>query len=105
MIYIDTSYDSLCESTHIEAVYQVDDKDVVNKYKTFMLEKAKDLNLVVNPHWLNEMDYHNNNTHLTKQEYNRKCKEWKKVLRLWSVGKYIIEILNGVKLDYKYLSI
>lgn len=105
MIYIKTHYDSLCEDTSVVGVYQVGCKDVEEKYKSFMLEKAKDLNLVVNPHWLNAMDYTNNNPHLSKEEYEAKCKQWKKILRQWNVSKYICEVLKGVKLDYQILGI
>lgn len=101
MIYIRTKYDSLCEDTHIVAVYSVICKDVSLEYKKFMIDKAQKINLNINPHWLNAMDYENNNTHLSIDDYNIKLKQWEKILRTWNIGKFICDILKGVKLNYK----
>ena len=104
MIYIRTKYDQLCEDTSIIGVYQVYSDDVEKEYLKFMLQKATELNLVVNPHWLMVMNYELHNSHLTKTEYNKKSKEWVKIRRQWNIAKFICDLLNGHKLDYVTLS-
>ena len=101
MIYIRTRYDSLCETNDITGVYQVDCDDVKEQYNRFMIEKAIEINLNVNPYYLNSLDYSLHNSHLSKSEFNRKSKEWKKTRRIWNIDKFILEFLKGVKLEYK----
>ena len=103
MIYVRTKYDWMCEDTYVVGVYQVGCKDADEKYKAFMLQKASVLNLKINPHYLNAMDYENNNAHLTAQEYHSKSNQWEKTLRTWNIGKFICDELRGVKLDYKVI--
>lgn len=103
MIYVRTKYDWMCEDTNIIGVYQVGCNDVYEKYKSFMLDKASELNLKINPHYLNVMDYENNNTHLARSEYDYKFKQWQKILRMWNIDKYICDVLKGVKVEYKVL--
>ena len=104
MIYIRTDYDSVCETTSIVGVYDVNCEDVEEKYKLFMLDKASEINLNVNPHWLNVLDYELHNSHLSELDFNEKCKEWKKIRRQWNIAKYITEILKGYKRQYKETS-
>ena len=104
MIYIRTHYDQLCETSSIVGVYQVPCKNAEEQYKLFMIEKAKEINLEINPHWLNALDYTKFNSHLSKPEFNKKLKEWSKIRRKWNISKYICEILKGVKLDYAVFS-
>lgn len=104
MIYIRTKYDQLCEDTSIIGVYQVYSDNVEKEYLKFMLQKANELNLVVNTRWLMVMNYELHNSHLTKTEYNRKSKEWVKIRRQWNIAKFICECLNGYKLDYTVVS-
>ena len=104
MIYIRNHYDRLCEDSIIAGVYDVPCKNAEEQYKLFMLEKAKEINLEINPHWLHELDYTLHNSHLSKSDYNKKVKKWHKIRRKWNMANYMCQILKGVKLDYAVFS-
>ena len=99
MIYI--TQDFRDDYRHISNVWNVDCSDVEERYKKFMLDKADEIDLKVNPHWFDVLYHEMHNSHLTKTEYNRKSKQWKKFRKLWTKDKYIFEILKGEKLEYK----
>lgn len=102
MIYVTTSYSD--DWTHIENVWELDVDNVEELYKNFIKEKSIELDIIINEHWLNIMDYTLFHPHLTKTKYNNLSKKWKKFLRLWNKDKFISEKLNGVKLNFKVLS-
>ena len=87
MIYIIREYDDNCESYTIIGVIETDLK--INKlYRNFVQEKAKEMDIVINKHWLNIANHKDHNTHLTKSEYNRKSKEWTKFLKQNTLLKF-----------------
>ena len=101
MIYIRTKYDELCEDTNVIAVYDVGFNDAEDRYKKFMIEKSIEVGININPHWLNAMDYENNNYNMTKSEYESKEKQWNKILRTWNIGRFICDVLKGYKVTYR----
>lgn len=102
MIYITHKYSDISESHVINNVWEVSD-DVEKLYKEFMLSKATEIDLIINPYWYNEMNHKDNNTHLSSEEYKEKVKQWKKIRRQWNIDKYINDVLRGCKLEFKEL--
>lgn len=88
----------------VKNVWNVNSENVLESYLKFMQEKAKELNIVINPSWLNVMNYKDHNTHLSFLEYTKKEKKWCKIKRMWNVDKYIHEVLKGYKEKYKTIS-
>ena len=84
-------------------VFEVEDGiDVEQQYKDYIQTLAKEgYNLVVNPHWLNVMDYELHNSHLTKSDYNRNKKAWNKLLKVYNISNFILEELGGKELEFK----
>ncbi len=80
MIYIIKQYDNVSEGSCIIAVIETD-LDIKNIYNEFVYAKAKEMDIVINRHWLNIMNHEDHNTHLTKSEYKKKRKEWEKFLK------------------------
>lgn len=103
MIYIRTKYDELCEDVNIVAVYDVGFNDVEDRYKKFMIEKSIKVGININPHWLNAMDYTNNNFQMSISDCESKEKQWNKILRTWNIERFICDILKGCKLTYKVI--
>ena len=65
------------------------------------IEKAKEINVVINPHWLNIMNWQDHNNHLSIGEYGNKEKQWNKIKRQWNIDKFIADILKGHKEYYR----
>lgn len=86
MIYITSETDF--DYHTIKNVWESDNNNLKEDYKNYMIKKAKDLNIIINEHWLNMMN-HNNNEHLTKEEFKKKNKQWSKILKDWTFEKYI----------------
>jgi hypothetical protein len=101
MIYITKRNSNFSDSLEIKNVWFVKDNNVEEKYIDFMLQKAKEINVVINPHWLNIMNWQDHNNHLSIGEYGNKEKQWQKIKRQWNVDKFISEKLKGVKENYK----
>jgi hypothetical protein len=101
MIYI-THRDSFFEDgLAIKNVWNVKSKNVEEDYISFMHEKAKEINVIINPHWLTIMNWQNHHNHLSIGEYGNKVKQWKKIKRQWNIDKYISEVLKGTKEHYR----
>ena len=76
--------------------------ELFKKYKDYIQTLAKEgYNLVVNPHWLNVMDYELHNSHLNKSDYNRSKKDWNKLLKTYNISNFILEELGGKELEFK----
>lgn len=103
MLYIIQKYCYMSGHNVFDSAYEVESKNAYDEYKMFMLKKASELNIVVNQHWLNIMCYKPNNEHLTKQDYNRKQKQWKKIKKEFSFENFIINNLDGVKVEYNII--
>lgn len=99
MIYIVKKYCEIAESYIIDRLWEVNCNNVGEKYRNFMLDKAQELNISINPEYLNVVD----NSHLTLEEFAKKQKQWKKIRRQWNINKFIHEILNGTKVKYEEL--
>ena len=100
MLYITYESSSFDEGRNIKNIWQSDDKELLEKYKQFMLDSAKKQNIVINPHWLNGMNYEDHNTHLTREDYIHKLKIWNKYLRNWTFDTFISQICRGIKLEH-----
>ena len=101
MIYITYRNSNFDNSLSVNNVWEVNCNNVQEKYIEFMHEKAKEINVVINPHWLNIMNWQNYNNHLSIGEYSNKEKQWNKIKRQWNVDKFISEILKGRKQHYE----
>ncbi len=104
MIYVEqkTGYeDGDNFNINIIGVYQVNCDDVDERYKNFMINKAKNLGIVINPYWLNIMDKDLYHYDMSLKEYKRREKEWSHILNKITIGYFIIKILGGSKLKYK----
>ena len=101
MIYISYRNSKFDNSLTINNVWEVNCNNVQEKYIEFMHEKAKEINVVINPHWLDIMNWQDHNNHLSIGEYGNKEKQWNKIKRQWNVDRFISEILKGRKLQYE----
>ena len=71
--------------------------------KEFLLDNAKNRNIIINPHWYNIMNYENHNFHLTKKEYKQEVKNWGKFIREWSFNNFIEVKKYGEKQDVTHV--
>jgi hypothetical protein len=101
MIYITYRNSNFDNTLTINNVWNVNYQNVEERYIEFMHEKAKEINVVINPHFLNIMNWQDHNNHLTIREYGNKEKQWNKIKRQWNIDKFISEILKGYKEHYR----
>lgn len=101
MIYITYRNSNFDNSSTVNNVWSVKCDNVEEKYIEFMHEKAKEINVVINPHWLNIMNWQDHNSHLSIGEYGNKEKQWNKIKRQWNIDKFIADILKGHKEYYR----
>lgn len=104
MIYITIEDDHDDTGYSVSNVYEIDSDNVVEEYKLFILEQAKEMNIVINPYWLNIMNYQDHNNHLSKSEYNRKSKEWPKLRNTHTIDNYIRKQLSKKPMPYKIIN-
>jgi len=100
MIYITYRNSNFDETSQVNNVWSVKCDNVEEKYIEFMHEKAKEINVIINPHWLNIMNWQDYNNHLSIGEYGNKEQQWSKIKRQWNIDKFISEILKGYKEYY-----
>lgn len=100
MIYITYRKSIVNDGLMVNNVWSVDSSTAQEDYILFMQEKAKELNIVINPHWLNIMNWQDHNNHLSIGEYGNKEKQWNKIKRQWNIDKFISEVLKGKKERY-----
>jgi len=101
MIAITYKHDMFGEEKYIKNVWSVKVNNPKALYLDYMIGRSeKEFGIVINPHWLNIMDWQKCNSHLKESEYIDKSKEWKKFLRRFDIDWYIQEILGGVKQVY-----
>ena len=103
MIYITYRSSSFDNSRMIKNIWSVREDDVPQMYINFIHKKAEEINVVINKHWLNLMNYEDHNNHLSIGEYMNKEKQWNKILRQWNIDKFIADILKGTKLEFNEL--
>lgn len=101
MIYITHRNSNFSEGLAINNVWNVNYQNVEERYIDFMRVKAKEIDVVINPHWLNLMNWQDHNNHLSIGEYGNKEKQWNKIKRQWNIDKFISEILKGTKENYR----
>lgn len=87
----------------VNNIWNVDYEDVEQRYIEFMRERAREINIVINPHWLNIMNWKDHNDHLSIEEYREKEQQWAKIRRQWNVDKFISEVLRGRKERFRNL--
>jgi hypothetical protein len=87
----------------VNNIWNVDYEDVEQRYIEFMRERAHEINIVINPHWLNIMNWKDHNDHLSIEEYREKEQQWAKIRRQWNVDKFISEVLRGRKERFRNL--
>lgn len=103
MIYITNEYCELSDSTHILNVWKLEQDNVEELYKEFMLEKASTLGVIINPHWFMIMNYFDHHNHLKREEYIKLSKEWNEFKDVYTIDKFISDVLNGKKLEFTNL--
>ena len=103
MIYITYRNTNFDNTLSVNNVWSVNCNNVEERYIEFMHEKAKEINIVINPHWLNLMNWQDHNNHLSIGEYGNKEKQWNKIRRQWNIDKFISEILHGRKQNFNEL--
>ena len=97
MIYVTYQNSYFDRRKVVKNIWNVDYEDVEQRYIEFMKEKAHEINIVINPHWLNIMNWKDHNNHLSIEEYRKKEQQWAKIRRQWNVDKFISEVLRGWK--------
>ena len=97
MIYITYENSYFDNRRTVKNVWDVGCYNVEELYIEFMKEKAHEINIVINPHWLNIMNWKDHNNHLSIEEYREKEQQWAKIRRQWNVDKFISEVLRGRK--------
>lgn len=103
MIYILESYDSTFDASIVQSVWDVDNKiDVEKEYLVYLITLAKEkLNLTINPHWGNAMNYGNHNSHMSEDEYNKAKKEWDKILQKKNLHWFLKNVIKARRLKFK----
>lgn len=101
MLYVIEASDGFYESSHVSNVVEVESETLIEQYRAFIVGKAKEIGLTINPHWLNLMHYDIQEEPMTKTEYNRKCKQWKKMKKDLTIIKFAVENLGGKVLEFK----
>lgn len=104
MIYITKRGSGYDTTTLIEGVYSVDCIDVDNEYKLFMAGKAAAVGIIINTHHLNIMNYTHYHSHMFESEYISREKKWRKIIKKWTIDKFIVDILKGKKLEFKEIN-
>jgi len=102
MIYITQKFQD--EFHHIHNVWEVDCDNIQELYIQHMTEEASRMDLVINPYWLNPMDYLIHNSHLSKSDFNKKSKQWREFRRNFTIDHFIKDVFQGVKHEYKVIS-
>ena len=100
MLYITYRLTPYNEELTIKNIWNVKYTNVEDRYIEFIHIKAIELNVVISPTWLNVMNFEDHNTHLTEVEYQKKVKQWSKIMRQWNIDKFISEVLKGYKENY-----
>ena len=103
MIYVTYQNSYFDRRKVVKNIWNVDYEDAEQRYIEFMKEKAHEINIVINPHWLNIMNWKDHNNHLSIDEYREKEQQWAKIRRQWNVDKFISEVLRGWKERFKNL--
>lgn len=103
MIYITYKNSYFDNSRTVKNVWDVGCDNVEELYIEFMKKKAAELDIVINPRWLNIMNWQDHNRHLSIGEYRNKKKQWAKIMRQWNVDKFISEVLRGRKERFRNL--
>lgn len=103
MIYVTFRNSMFDDGQLINNIWEVKENNVPQLYIDFIHEKAKEINIVINPHWLNLMNWQDHNNHLSIGEYGNKEKQWNKIRRQWNIDKFISEILHGRKQNFNEL--
>lgn len=102
MIYITYTQDEFISGHSVKNVWETIIDDAEDSYKRFIAQNAKDrFHIVINPHWLNIMNYKDYHNLLEIDDYNKKRKEWNKFLKEYSFDKYLEEIVNAKKLEFR----
>jgi hypothetical protein len=103
MIYVTFRNSNFDNSKSIKNIWSVREDDVLQMYINFMKKKAEEINIIINPNWLNLMNYEDHNNHLSIGEYINKGQQWKKITRQWNIDKFISEVLKGTKQNFHEL--
>lgn len=103
MIYLTYTNEPYEECSSVKNVWESDISGLEHMYGAFLLNEAKEMNFIINPHWYNGMDHENNNTHLTLPEYKKKLKQWNKFLKKYSFEYYISSKKLAIKVEHKHI--
>lgn len=106
MIYITHEEDTSLKVKWVKNVWETKLEDAEERYKKFIIQTAKDkFHIVINPNWLNIMNYEDHHNLLEKNDYNQRQKSWNKFLKEWSFDKFMEEIIEAKKVDFKNIYI
>ena len=90
-------------TTTVKHVFEVPNGiDVVKEYRDHILEVAKTMSVVVNPHWFNLMNHEDHHPHLSESEYLELSEAWEKTLKVESKFSFLKSL--GQELEFKDLS-
>jgi hypothetical protein len=101
MIYITYRNCNISRTSYINNVWEVVCEDVEKIYSSFLLARAGEKKIKINPHWGNIMNHEDHHPHLSAKEYKQKEKEWKKFLRKWNIDYFIEHGFKGQKVNFK----
>ena len=85
----------------VVSVWESTYSDLKERYSKFLMEESLKLNIVINPHWHNIMDYDKFHKHyLSLEEFKKLKKDWYNVLKNWRFEKFIELKGDGKKLEF-----
>ena len=107
MIYITNTHTGEWEDHYksINFLWEIEgNPDVDSLYREFIMNKAKELDITINPKWLNIMNFENHHPHLSKNKYKQLDKQWSKILKKFTIDAFIKDELKGKTLDFVELN-
>lgn len=86
----------------VNIMFKVDsDRNIDKEYQDFCINKAREIGITINPHWLDTMNYEvSDQTNTSKAEYLRRCKKYDKFKIRYPMIKFVKEILKLEEIDF-----
>ena len=103
MIYVVEKEDTKTQDFNVISIWYSKHDDLKDRYKQFMLNMAKDINVIINPYYYNMMDCKIYHPHLSEEEYLIKQEEWNSLIETWTFSHFICKFKLAEKLDHKYI--
>ncbi len=93
-------YIVLNDELTISNVFEHEKEDLKEQYRNYMLDNAKEIGLIINPHWLNAMNFEDYHAHLASKEYSDLCKKWRKFSKKNTFGYFLEHIIKAEKKEF-----